>query len=131
MSINKIPFNPFLHKIHSKRANERQVVRSICTFFCERKEKLAKKQNKKEVNQGKLIKSLNVSDLKIICFIICNWTHKRIRLVLRGHNRGKKSLHHHYGTRFNETPAGQGCRELPEFVFFLSKFSNLFFSVFL
>lgn len=47
-------------------------------------------QNKqKKINQGKLIKSLIVSDLEIICFIILKWTHKRIRLVLRSHNRGE------------------------------------------
>lgn len=43
-SINKIPFIPFLHKIHSKRANEHQEVWSICTF-CIRKQKTW--QNKK------------------------------------------------------------------------------------
>lgn len=50
-SLNKIPCNPFLHKIHSKRANEHRVVRSICTFFCERKQKLAK-QTKKRLIRG-------------------------------------------------------------------------------
>lgn len=92
-NINKTPFNPFLHKIHSKRANEHRVVWSICTFVKENKNwpknKIKRKNQNPKINQGKLIESLIVSDLEIICFIICKWAHKRIRLVLRGHNRGE------------------------------------------
>lgn len=46
-SFNMIPFSPFLHKIHSKRANVHQVVKSICTFFVKEPKHWQKKQTKK------------------------------------------------------------------------------------
>ena len=44
----------------------------VFVHFVKENKKLAKKNNN---NQGKLIES--VSDLEIICFIICKWAHKK------------------------------------------------------
>lgn len=80
---SKMPFKPFLHKIHSKRANEHQVV-WIVVLFVKDKNKQTKTwtRGERKIKSGYKLKAL-FSNWEIICFIYASGHTKRIRLVQR------------------------------------------------
>lgn len=93
---SKMPFNPFLHKIHSKRANEHQVVWIVVLFVKDKN-----KQNQTWTRGGKKnkirVQIENIFKLRKYLFYICKWTHKKNQTSTEIITVGrKKSLHYHY-----------------------------------
>lgn len=120
---SKMPFNPFLHKIHSKRANEHQVVWIVVLFVKDKN-----KQNKTWTRGGKKnkirvqIESI-IFKLRNYLFYICKWTHKKNQtsteiITVGGGEKKVTTLSLHDSMRHLQHSAAENYLS---FVFFLSK----------